>query len=140
MIAEYNYGNMRFMEYTNSMYYMLSKSGNKKDELRQILLPEMRKSFHQSPMTTKNEIKTFINRLNGDRKVLTKLQTEFDIKSTSEIKISQYTNTTIIPLSKNKKVNFLVTLIRQSIISQLMNQFLRIYTLEQKIQLFHYQE
>ena len=102
VIAEYDYGNMRFMEYTNSMYYMLSKLSYNKDVIKQMLLPESRKLFHQSPMTTKNEINTFINSLNRDSKVLTKLQTEFDFESTRESQISQCTDTTTIPLPKCK--------------------------------------
>ena len=91
-IIKYDYGNMRFMEYTNSMYYMLSKSSYAKDDIKQMLLQERRKLFHQSHMTTKSEIKTFIDRINRDSKVLTKLQTHFDLECTSESQALQFTD------------------------------------------------
>ena len=88
-IANYDYGNKRFMEYTNSMYYMLSKSSYNKEDKSQMLLPEYKKLFHQSPMTTKNELVTFVNNLNRDSKVIAKLQTQFDIELTSEMRIKK---------------------------------------------------
>ena len=104
-IVKYDYGNMRFMEYTNSMYYMLSKSSYAKDDIKQMLLQERRKLFHQSPMTTKSEIKTFIDGINRDSKVLTKLQTHFDFECTSESQSLQFTNGATIPNAKSIESN-----------------------------------
>ena len=105
LIVDYGYGNVRFIEYTNSMHYMLSKSSHNKDDIKQMSLPERMKLFQQSPMTVKNRINTFIYRLNRDSKVSTKLQNNFDFESTSESQISQWTDTTIILLSKSKESN-----------------------------------
>ena len=37
LIVDYDYSNMKFMEYTNSIYYMLSKSSYAKDDIKQML-------------------------------------------------------------------------------------------------------
>ena len=105
LIVDYEYDNMRFMEYTNSMHYMLSKSNYDKDDIKQMLLQERRKLFHQSHMTTKSEIKTFIDRINRDSKVLTKLQTHFDLECTSESQALQFTDRATIPNAKSKDGN-----------------------------------
>ena len=68
---------------------MLIISSYNKEEKSQMLLPEYKKLFHQSPMTTKNELVTFVNNLNRDSKVISKLQTEFDIELTSEMLVEK---------------------------------------------------
>ena len=57
-IVRNDFGNQRYIEYTNSMYFFLKKS-----MCELVIGEEMRFLFHQSPMTTRNEINSYIKQL-----------------------------------------------------------------------------
>ena len=58
-IALNDFGNNRFVEYTNSLYYMLNQSSIKKVWGEEIITYNSKHSYIQSPMTTRNEIRGF---------------------------------------------------------------------------------
>ena len=68
MIAESDYGNNRLVEYTNSLAYMMIKSGGSTEQTKHKCSSSDKITFIQSPMATRNEIKVFINDLVRQKK------------------------------------------------------------------------
>ena len=74
-----DFGNRRFVEYTNSFFFLLSKSTYDKEKLLKMCTEDTKQKFHQSPMTTRNEITSFINDFTRFRKARSKEENIIDV-------------------------------------------------------------
>ena len=71
-IVNNDFGNNRFVEYKNSLYYILTQSNYKKENLSEISSLSSKQMYVQSPMTTRNKI--YISKLVRSSNIILKLK------------------------------------------------------------------
>lgn len=72
-IGDNCFGNNRFVEYTNSVSYVLSKSVCDKEKFTGNCICCAKEKIWQSPITSRNDTRFFIKGLNRESKVVCKL-------------------------------------------------------------------
>ena len=82
-IVNNDFGNNRFVEYTNSLYYMLNQSKVQKEIVEEQSTYNTKQMYVQSPMTTRNEIRGYLEQSKRLMNVNLKLQSKDELSSSS---------------------------------------------------------